>query len=108
MRTGKATCEMPVPSEEILCPNGLGLVAEYAYARSRTTRPIKVPCPGPYTMADRLKPGAVYKDHLEMAYTLSELYRQILATGQAPELQPDAVSLEPASFLAPMTSAITR
>jgi 5-methyltetrahydropteroyltriglutamate--homocysteine methyltransferase len=59
--------------EAITCPSGLGLAAEYTYARSRTTRPIKVPCPGPYTMADRLKPGACYNDHLEVAHALAAI-----------------------------------
>jgi 5-methyltetrahydropteroyltriglutamate--homocysteine methyltransferase len=64
--------------EEIVCPNGLGLVAEYTYARSRTSRPIKMPCPGPYTLAGRLKPGEVYKDRMEIAYALAKIINEEL------------------------------
>lgn len=64
--------------ESIAAPNGLGLVAEFAYARRRTTRPIKVPCPGPYTLAGRLTPGGVYRDRIEIAYALSEIVNREL------------------------------
>jgi 5-methyltetrahydropteroyltriglutamate--homocysteine methyltransferase len=48
--------------EPIAAPNGLGVVAEYTYARERTTRPLKVTIPGPYTLSGRLTygPGQVY------------------------------------------------
>jgi 5-methyltetrahydropteroyltriglutamate--homocysteine methyltransferase len=71
--------------EPIAAPHGLGLIDEYTYARRRTTRPIKMPCPGPYTLAGRLKPGAVYKDRLEVAYTLAQIInrelRELVAAG---------------------------
>jgi 5-methyltetrahydropteroyltriglutamate--homocysteine methyltransferase len=57
--------------EDVKAPHGLGLVAEYQYLRTRTTRPIKMPIPGPYTLAGRIKPGAVYRDRLEVAWALS-------------------------------------
>jgi 5-methyltetrahydropteroyltriglutamate--homocysteine methyltransferase len=56
--------------EEIAAPHGLGLLDEYNYVRTRTTRPIKMPCAGPFTLAGRIKPGAVYKDRMEVAYAL--------------------------------------
>src|SRR5690606_16828708 len=59
--------------EAVTAPNGLGLVEEYTYVRGRTNRPIKVPCPGPYTLAGRIKPGAIYKDRLEVAYALADI-----------------------------------
>jgi 5-methyltetrahydropteroyltriglutamate--homocysteine methyltransferase len=59
--------------EAIKAPNGLGLIAEYHYLRSRTQRAIKMPIPGPYTLAGRIKPGSVYKDRLEVAWALSAL-----------------------------------
>ncbi len=59
--------------EPIAAPEGLGLVAEYTYVRTRTTRPIKMPCPGPYTLAGRLKPGSVYADRMEVAHALATL-----------------------------------
>lgn len=60
-------------SAEITAPNGLGVVAEYQYLRTRTTRAIKMPIPGPYTLAGRLKPGSIYKDRLEVAYALAAI-----------------------------------
>jgi 5-methyltetrahydropteroyltriglutamate--homocysteine methyltransferase len=51
----------------------LGLVAEYEYARARTDKPLKVPCPGPFTLAGRIKPGSIYKDRIDVAYALSEI-----------------------------------
>lgn len=48
--------------EPIAAPDGLGVVAEYRYAATRTTRPLKVTIPGPYTLSGRLSygPGQVY------------------------------------------------
>ena len=52
---------------------GLGLVAEFEYLRQRTTRPIKMPCPGPFTLAGRIAPGGVYRDRMDVAQALSEI-----------------------------------
>jgi 5-methyltetrahydropteroyltriglutamate--homocysteine methyltransferase len=57
--------------EPVTAPKGLGLLREYQYVRTRTTRPIKMPIPGPYTLAGRIQPGAIYKDRMEVAYALS-------------------------------------
>ncbi len=59
--------------EAVRAPNGLGLVEEYKYVRGRTNRPIKMPCPGPYTLAGRLKPGAIYKDRVDASYALAAI-----------------------------------
>jgi 5-methyltetrahydropteroyltriglutamate--homocysteine methyltransferase len=64
--------------EPVEAPEGLGVVAEYEYARSRTTRPVKVPCPGPFTLAGRIKPGAVYADRMEVAYALATIINREL------------------------------
>jgi len=60
-------------AEAVQAPNGLGLVEEYQYLVKRTRRMIKMPIPGPYTLAGRIKPGSVYKDRMEVAYALSEI-----------------------------------
>src|SRR5690554_237846 len=52
-------------------PDGLGLVAEFEYVRTRTQKPLKVPCPGPFTLAGRIRPGSVYKDRIDVAYALA-------------------------------------
>ena len=49
--------------EAIGAPDGLGVVEEYRYARTRARRPLKVTLPGPYTLSGRLRtgPGEVYQ-----------------------------------------------
>jgi 5-methyltetrahydropteroyltriglutamate--homocysteine methyltransferase len=62
----------------LAAPDGLGLVAELEYVRRRTSRPIKMPCAGPYTLAGRLQPGAGYRDRLEVAQALAAIVNQEL------------------------------
>jgi 5-methyltetrahydropteroyltriglutamate--homocysteine methyltransferase len=57
----------------LVAPDGLGLVDEYRYACTRTSRPIKMPCAGAYTLAGRIKPGAVYRDRMEVAHALAAI-----------------------------------
>ena len=57
----------------LAAPDGLGLVEEYRYVRTRTSRPIKMPCAGAYTLAGRIKPGAVYRDRMEVAHALAAI-----------------------------------
>jgi 5-methyltetrahydropteroyltriglutamate--homocysteine methyltransferase len=57
----------------LAAPDGLGVLAEYEYARTRTSRPLKVTCPGPFTLAGRPATGSVYKDRMDVAYALSDL-----------------------------------
>lgn len=59
--------------ESLQASHGLGLVAEFEYVRQRTSRPVKVPCPGPFTLAGRIQPGAIYRDRMDVAYALSEI-----------------------------------
>ncbi len=58
---------------EVQAPHGLGLVVELAYARRRTSRALKVPCPGPFTLAGRIGLGSFYRDRLEVAYALARI-----------------------------------
>ncbi|HLZ10629.1 MAG TPA: methionine synthase [Chloroflexota bacterium] len=71
--------------DEIQAPRGLGLVAEFDYLRTRTARPIKLPCPGPFTLAGRIDPGAIYRDRLDVAYALARIVnaelRALVAAG---------------------------
>ena len=50
-------------------PTASGVVAEYTAARARTTRPLKVTLPGPYTLSGRLVtgPGEVYATRVAAA-----------------------------------------
>ncbi|MBA2316021.1 MAG: cobalamin-independent methionine synthase II family protein [Chloroflexi bacterium] len=50
--------------EPITAPEGLGVVDEFRYARTRTERPLKVTIPGPFTLAGRLAAGGVYRDRV--------------------------------------------
>jgi 5-methyltetrahydropteroyltriglutamate--homocysteine methyltransferase len=43
--------------EPITAPDGLGVVEEYRYARTRARQPLKVTIPGPYTLSGRLRTG---------------------------------------------------
>jgi 5-methyltetrahydropteroyltriglutamate--homocysteine methyltransferase len=46
----------------VTAPRGLGLVEEYRRLRTITDAPVKVPVPGPYTLAGCLQGGDVYRD----------------------------------------------
>lgn len=59
--------------EALRAPDGLGLLPEYTYLRTRTDRPIKMPIPGPYTLSGRIDGGAIYRDRMEVAWALSGL-----------------------------------
>ncbi len=47
-------------TQPLVAPDGLGTVAEYRRLREYTTAPVKVPVPGPFTLAGRIDGGAVY------------------------------------------------
>jgi 5-methyltetrahydropteroyltriglutamate--homocysteine methyltransferase len=46
----------------IEAPGGLGCVEEYRLAREVTSAPLKVPVPGPFTLAGCIQGGEVYRD----------------------------------------------
>jgi 5-methyltetrahydropteroyltriglutamate--homocysteine methyltransferase len=56
--------------EPLTAPNGLGIVAEYRRLREVTESPVKVPVPGPYTLAGCIDGGDVYKNRQEIAEAL--------------------------------------
>ncbi len=68
-------------------PEGLGIVSEFAYARRRTGRLLKVPCPGPYTLAGRIMPNAIYPDRMAVARQFSRIVNRelkaVVAAGAA-------------------------
>lgn len=66
--------------EEVRAPDGLGLVAEFEYLRRRTTRPVKVPCPGPFTLAGRIATGGIYRTRMDVAYALAGVINAELRT----------------------------
>jgi 5-methyltetrahydropteroyltriglutamate--homocysteine methyltransferase len=102
--------------EPIAAPAGLGVVEEYRYASARTSRPLRVTLPGPFTLSGRLAagPGQIYSTRLAAA----EAFVPILATEIAalvaagatiiqvdepsPAIHPDA----PADFAALLNAAV--
>jgi 5-methyltetrahydropteroyltriglutamate--homocysteine methyltransferase len=102
--------------EPIAAPNGLGVVAEFVAARNRTTRPLKVTLPGPYTLSGRLRtgPGEVYATRVAAAEAFVEILqaelRGLVDAGAtiiqldepSPAIHPDA----PADFAALFNAAI--
>ena len=103
-------------TEPIAAPDGLGVVAEYRYARTRTTRPLKVTLPGPYTLSGRLTygPGQVYPHRNDAAEAFVPILRAELeglaAAGAtfiqiddpSPAIHPDA----PSDFAALFNAAV--
>jgi 5-methyltetrahydropteroyltriglutamate--homocysteine methyltransferase len=79
--TGLATVPAPrrlgavgydqVPGQDvqarIAAPDGLGIVADYQYALSRATRPLKATCPGPLTLTLPARALGPYADRVELA-----------------------------------------
>jgi 5-methyltetrahydropteroyltriglutamate--homocysteine methyltransferase len=54
----------------LAAPKGLGLVAEYRRLRTITDAPVKVPVPGPFTLAGCVEGGEVYPDRRAVAEAL--------------------------------------
>jgi 5-methyltetrahydropteroyltriglutamate--homocysteine methyltransferase len=103
-------------TEPIAAPDGLGVVDEYRYAVTRTTRPLKVTIPGPYTLSGRLQtgPGEVYVERQAAAEAFVPILRdELVALVEAgatiiqiddpsPAIHPDA----PTDFAALFNAAV--
>ncbi len=108
--------------EAIAAPDGLGVVAEYRYAATRTARPLKVTLPGPYTLSGRLTygPGQVYKHRNEVAEAFVPILRAelegLVAAGAtfiqiddpSPAIHPEAPSDFAGLFNAAVESVVGR
>jgi 5-methyltetrahydropteroyltriglutamate--homocysteine methyltransferase len=57
----------------LAAPHGLGLVEEHQRLRTLTDAPVKVPVPGPYTLAGCLEGGDVYRDRRSITEALLPL-----------------------------------
>lgn len=64
----------------ISAPRGLGLVDEHRRLRALTDAPVKVPVPGPFTLAGCLQGGAIYHDRAEITAALIPIINQELRT----------------------------
>ncbi len=51
-------------------PEGLGTIEEYTRLRHHTERPVKVPVPGPFTLAGCIDGGEVYRDRDAVTWAL--------------------------------------
>ncbi len=56
--------------EPLRAPQGLGVVGEYRRLRSLTGAPVKVPVPGPFTLAGCIQGGKIYHDRRAIAEAL--------------------------------------
>jgi 5-methyltetrahydropteroyltriglutamate--homocysteine methyltransferase len=54
----------------LTAPRGLGIVMEYRRLRQLTPGPVKVPVPGPFTLAGCIQGGEVYRDRREITDVL--------------------------------------
>lgn len=102
--------------EPIAAPAGLGVVAEFRYARGRAHRQLKVTLPGPYTLSGRLRtgPGEVYATRDAAAEAFVPILRSelvgLVAEGAthiqiddpSPAIHPDA----PSDFAALFNAAV--
>jgi 5-methyltetrahydropteroyltriglutamate--homocysteine methyltransferase len=102
--------------EPITAPDGLGVVEEFRYARTRARRPLKVTLPGPYTLSGRLRtgPAQVYSTRDAAAEAFVPILRSelesLVAEGAthiqiddpSPAIHPDA----PSDFAALFNAAV--
>jgi 5-methyltetrahydropteroyltriglutamate--homocysteine methyltransferase len=80
----------------VSAPQGLGLVEEYRRLRVLTDAPVKVPVPGPYTLAGCLQGGAVYADRQSIAEALVPIVNREMK--KLVELGVDFLQLDEPSF----------
>jgi 5-methyltetrahydropteroyltriglutamate--homocysteine methyltransferase len=64
--------------EPLSAPRGLGLVEEYERLRALTDAPVKVPVPGPFTLAGCLQGGSVYGSREAITETLIPIVNEEL------------------------------
>ncbi|MBM3943995.1 MAG: methionine synthase [SAR202 cluster bacterium] len=59
--------------EKVSVPDGLGIVEEFRYARTRATHALKATCPGPLTLSMHIRPREAYKDRNELAWEFAPI-----------------------------------
>lgn len=59
--------------EKVTVPDGLGIVEEFRYLKSRTRKALKATCPGPLTLTIHVRPRQGYKDRLELAWEFTRV-----------------------------------
>ncbi len=86
--------------EPIAAPDGLGVVEEFLYVRTRTSRPLKTTLPGPFTLSGRLDGGTVYPRRLDAAWAFvpiinAELRRLVSAGVQFIQIDDPSPAIHP-------------
>jgi 5-methyltetrahydropteroyltriglutamate--homocysteine methyltransferase len=59
-------------------PGGLGIVKEFTYLKTHTTRHTKATCAGPLTFGSRIHPGKLYKGVVDVAERFAEVINEEL------------------------------
>lgn len=77
-------------------PRGLGLIEEYRRLRQVTGAPVKVPVPGPFTLAGCIQGGDVYKDRDNVAEAILPIINKEMR--QLVEAGVDFIQLDEPSF----------
>jgi 5-methyltetrahydropteroyltriglutamate--homocysteine methyltransferase len=84
-------CQAPIHA-----PEGLGIVQEINRLRTITEAPIKVPVPGPFTLAGCISGGEIYRDRLEITEALLPIVNQEMRSLDA--IGVDFIQLDEPSF----------
>jgi 5-methyltetrahydropteroyltriglutamate--homocysteine methyltransferase len=87
----KYVCVAPLAA-----PRGLGLVEEYQRLRQWTDAPVKMPIPGPFTLAGCLTGGDVYRDRDEITAALLPIINREMK--ELVRLGVDFIQLDEPSF----------
>ena len=82
--------------EKVTVPNGLGIIDEFKYAKSHTSKPLKATCPGPLTLTMHIRPREGYKNRLDLAWEFAEVINNELKT--LVEAGADFIQIDEPSF----------
>jgi 5-methyltetrahydropteroyltriglutamate--homocysteine methyltransferase len=80
----------------LTAPRGLGLVEEYRRTRALTDAPVKVPVPGPFTLAGCIQGGEVYRDRHEVTEALMPIVNREMK--ELVKVGADFIQLDEPSF----------
>ena len=82
--------------EKVTVPEGLGIVQDFSYAKTHTSRPLKATCPGPLTLTMHIRPREAYRDRLELAWEFTRIINSELKA--LVEAGADFIQLDEPSF----------
>ena len=82
--------------EKVTVPEGLGIVDEFKYATTRTSKPLKATCPGPLTLTMHIRPGEPYSSRMDLAWEFAAVINAELKA--LVEAGADYIQLDEPSF----------